>query len=71
VKSIHPTSWISFCSKVLFKPLPTPQKAYRLNIQRLSISPNILKAGGIQITREILKSIDLQSVLKIGDNSEI
>jgi len=47
------------------------QKAYELDIQRLSISPNILKAGGIQIVREILKSIDLQSILKIENNSEI
>ena len=71
MKSICPTFQISFHSKVLSKPLLMPQKAYGLNIQRLSISPNILKAGGIQIAIEILKSIDLQNTLKIGDNLEI
>jgi len=53
------------------KPLLTLWKVYRLDIWRLSISPNILKAGGIWIAIEILKSIDLQSILKIGDNSGI
>jgi len=71
MKSICPTFQISFYSKVLSKLLLMPQKAYGLNIQRLSISPNILKAGGIQIAIEILKSINLQNVLKIGDNLEI
>ena len=71
VKSICLTFQILFCSKVLFKPFLMLWKAYGLNIWRLSILPNILKAGGIWIAIEILKSINLQSALKIGDNSEI
>jgi len=71
VKLICLTYLTLFCLKVWFNPLLMLQKVYGFNIQRQLISPNILKAGRMQIVIEILKSIDLQSTLKTGDNSEI
>ena len=68
VKLICPTYLTLFCLKVLSNLLLILWKVYGLNIQRLLILPNILKAGGIQITIGIWKSIGLQSTLKIRDN---